>query len=116
MKGRICRNTGFTLIELLVVVAIIAVLVALLLPALAGARKAAQSVVCASNLSTVGKALIQFAYDNKGNFPPSADPWGYPNWDRFQGDWGAPWYASAWRNIGGGGFPIYLGYLWLGPG
>jgi prepilin-type N-terminal cleavage/methylation domain-containing protein/prepilin-type processing-associated H-X9-DG protein len=61
---------GFTLIELLVVVAIIAVLVAMLLPALATAREAAKRTVCASNQSQVGKAILTYAQDNKDMIPP----------------------------------------------
>jgi prepilin-type N-terminal cleavage/methylation domain-containing protein/prepilin-type processing-associated H-X9-DG protein len=58
------KRPGFTLIELLVVVAIIAVLVAMLLPALGTARESARKVVCASNLSQVGKAQVTYANDN----------------------------------------------------
>jgi len=107
---------AFTLIELLVVVVIIAVLIAMLLPALQAARNSASSVVCGSNLNSIGKALIQFAYDNNDNYPPSATAWGYPDWGQYVGDWYPGWFPSAWRNLGGTNFPIYLGYLWLGPG
>ncbi len=52
---------GFTLIEILVVISIIALLIALLLPALAEARKDGESVVCAANLHSIGQALQEYA-------------------------------------------------------
>jgi prepilin-type N-terminal cleavage/methylation domain-containing protein/prepilin-type processing-associated H-X9-DG protein len=60
---------GFTLIELLVVVAIIAVLVSMLLPALGTARESARKVVCSSNMSQVGKAIMGYANDNADMTP-----------------------------------------------
>jgi len=59
---------GFTLIELLVVIRIIALLVAILLPALSGAREAARAVSCASNLRQQGILIQAYAadYDNFG--------------------------------------------------
>ena len=64
------RNNGFTLVELLVVIAIIALLIGLLLPALARAQKAANSVKDANNLAQIHKAfLIGSANDQFGYLP-----------------------------------------------
>lgn len=60
---------AFTLIELLVVVAIIAILVSILLPALGNARRSAQAVVCATNLNHVGKAMATYLAENKSAYP-----------------------------------------------
>ena len=71
MKPRILKRTrGFTLIELLVVIAIIAILAALLLPALAKAKRRAQRVNCVSNEKQITLAFNMWASDSEqGNLP-----------------------------------------------
>lgn len=69
MKATPQSNRGFTLIELLVVVAIVAILAALLLPALANAKEQARRIKCISNLKQIALGLKSFAMDHDGDFP-----------------------------------------------
>lgn len=64
------RNFGFTLIELLVVISIVALLIALLLPALGHARQAENSMQCLSNLRQIGISLTLYLAEYESKLPP----------------------------------------------
>lgn len=72
-------NSAFSLVELLVVVTILAVLIAILLPALSGVRRQAKRTACASNLRQVGVAMREYLNDTNDRLPyasllPSVGP------------------------------------------
>jgi prepilin-type N-terminal cleavage/methylation domain-containing protein len=114
LRAKSVLNAGFTLIELLVVISIIALLIALLLPALAVARSDGLSISCLSNLRSLGLAAIEYTNENKGilpvgeslqptvPFPAGAStntifPAGFSN---LPSGWSNPNYAQAtWASI-----------------
>ncbi len=74
--------TGFTLIELLVVISIIAVLMAVMMPALGKAREQARALICVSRLKDMGNAVSLYAADNDGRMVRSSSgaDYGYQRW------------------------------------
>ena len=94
------QKTGFTLIELLVVIAVIAILAAMLLPALARSKAQARSIVCKNHLHEMGMALQMYVNDDKVypygflSFPGPGEEWYTFRWfEALQ-----PYYSLNWTN------------------
>ncbi len=74
------KKRGFTLIELLVVIAIIAILAAMLLPALQQARARAMATKCTGNLKSLGTSAMQYMDDHNGGFESGGNAASYAAW------------------------------------
>lgn len=84
------KKSGFTLIELLVVIAIIALLMAVLMPSLAKARKQAKNVACLSNMKQMGTGAFMYVASFDGNLAPAVLPQ--------NGQYASPvWYSANWQ-------------------
>ncbi len=105
------KPSGFTLVELLVVIACIAILAALLLPALSSAKSYARTASCKNHLHQMGLALQMYVHDNQNKYPFYLGPAG-PSYGDATGQGGRavglvywsskliPYYPINWTNAG----------------
>ncbi len=95
------RRSGFNLVELMVVIAIIALLLSLLFPALGKVRERSKTVQCLSQLRQIGIAIYNYSVENRGLMPAWSAVHFYPNDPPYQNNPLDPNYA-------GPGWPVLL--------
>ncbi len=91
---------GFSLVELLTVIGIIAILIALLLPAMSRAREAASTLRCATQLRQIGQAIFAYAASNRGYLPVHSNWHNYPDDGNPDDPWGPGWIVGITPYIG----------------
>jgi prepilin-type N-terminal cleavage/methylation domain-containing protein/prepilin-type processing-associated H-X9-DG protein len=115
-------RTGFSLVEMLVAIGIIAVIMAILLPALIGARRSADTIACAANLHSIAQGLIMYTQSNQNTYPaaylyinqqivngvqtPNSPAAGYVHWSSYlYGNGSVPAAAFTCPTMDRGGLP-----------
>ena len=97
------RTRGFTLVELLVVMAIISLLMSMLLPATAGARRLARSATCSSNLRQIGMLMENYRLDNGDYYPTQLTAGAWQPFPAQPADGLSLFSSPAWAAAGGNG-------------